>query len=405
MPYHKFKNCLTLLKRGYQVKKIVIISIAVFFTILIFLIVSWKTVPLFKTKQHQKAVAVIATAKSEPDSPVITTPVSATAAPSPTRNQPPSVKAVGIYCTAWIAGSKRMEELISFLKTTKMNAIVIDIKDDTGMLSYPSTIPLAREIGASSRRIANLKELVARLKKENIYPIARQVVFKDPLLASKHKEIAVKSKDGGLWRDRKGMVWVDPNCEQVWKYNLDIAKEVIALGFSEIQFDYVRFLSDGKISQAVYPYSNGDAKEDVIHNFLLYAKKEINALGAPVSADVFGLVLSFPHDNNIGQKLEKLASAVDILCPMVYPSHYPKNSLNIAAPDLHPYQIITQAMQDGLARIKNTKVKFRPWLQDFNLGSKYGRQQIQAQIKALKDNGITEYLMWNPGNHYDPSKY
>jgi hypothetical protein len=383
------------------VKKPIIISVAVAFIVILLLVASWKTIPLFKNLQSQTEKPVIA-AVNPLSTPSATT---ATIIPELKKMRPSTVKAIGIYSTAWIAGSKRMEELISFIKATKMNAVVIDIKDDTGMLSYPSAVPLAQEIGASSKRIANLKELVARLKQENIYPIARQVVFKDPLLASKHLEIAVKSKAGGVWRDRKGMIWVDPNCEKVWKYNLDIAKEVIAMGFSEIQFDYVRFLSDGKISQAIYPYSKGDAKEDVIRNFLLYAKKDINALGVPLSADIFGLVLSYPHDNNIGQKLEKLASAVDILCPMVYPSHYPKDSLNIATPDLHPYEIIDQAMKDGLKRIQTTKVKFRPWLQDFNLGSKYGRQQVQAEIKALKDNGINEYLIWNPGNHYDAAKY
>lgn len=160
----------------------------------------------------------------------------------------------GIYCTSWIAGSQRMNEIVQFIKDNKeINAIVIDVKDDTGIISYPSEIPLANEIGASSKRAPKLKELVAELNKNNIYTIARIVVFKDPLLASKHPEIAVKDRNGGNWRDRKGMVWVDPHCQKVWQYNLDIAKEAVKMGFSEIQFDYVRFLSDGKISNAVYP--------------------------------------------------------------------------------------------------------------------------------------------------------
>jgi hypothetical protein len=316
-----------------------------------------------------------------------------------------SSKVIGIYSTSWIAGSKRMEELIRFIKETKVNAIVIDVKDDTGVISYPSSVPLAQEIGATSKRAPAMKELVARLKQENIYTIARIVVFKDPILANKHLELAVKNKGGGIWRDRKGMIWVDPNCEKVWKYNLDVAKEAIAMGFSEIQFDYVRFLSDGKISQAVYPYSKGDSKEDVIRNFLLYAKKDINALGVPLSADIFGLVLTVPDDLNIGQKLEKIADAVDIISPMTYPSHYPRGTFGIEKPDLHPYEVIDQAMKDGLKRLNNHKVKIRPWLQDFNLGSVYGRKQLQDQIKALADNGIYDYLFWNPNNRYDSSKY
>lgn len=313
----------------------------------------------------------------------------------------------GIYSTSWIAGSKRMEELIRFLGESGYNALVVDLKDDTGIISFPTEIPLAKEINAGSNRISNLQELVTRLKKENIYSIARIVVFKDPLLAKKHPEIAVKDKNGGLWRDRKGMTWVDPNNRLVWKYNLDLAKEAVTMGFSEIQFDYVRFLSDGKISDTIYPYSNGEPKEDVIRNFLLYAKKDLNSLGIPLSADIFGLVLSVPDDLNIGQNLEKIAGAVDIISPMVYPSHYPKGSFQIAEPDLHPYEIVFQALNKGVHRVKklNSQVKFRPWLQDFDLGHPYQRQQLADQIRALKDNGINDWLFWNPKNRYEISRY
>ena len=231
------------------------------------------------------------------------------------------------------------------------------------------------------------------------------MVFKDPLLAKEHPELAVLDKNGGLWHDRKGMVWVDPNSRRVWKYNLDIAKEAVALGFNEIQFDYVRFLSDGKIANCVYPFATGIPKEDVIRDFLLYAKRDLNALGVPLSADIFGLVLSVPDDNNIGQKLEKIAAAVDYISPMVYPSHYPKGTFGINEPDLHPYEVISHAMQDALKRLPGSQAKFRPWLQDFNLGHHYGPEQLALQIKALKENGIQDWLFWNPSNHYEVSKY
>ncbi|HYH01785.1 MAG TPA: putative glycoside hydrolase [Bacillota bacterium] len=382
-------------------KKTLLISLSALLLVVVVFVVT-KQMSFFKNRTNQPAVASKAKIKANVPAP------GKQSAPEETSKQPDpaEIKAIGIYTTAWVAGStKRMDELIQFIKDTKMNSIVIDIKDDTGMLSYPSTVPLAQEIGATSKRIPNLKELVARLKKENIYTIARQVVFKDPLFATKHTEIAVRDKNGSFWRDRKGMIWVDPHSEKVWKYNLDIAKEAIAMGFSEIQFDYVRFLSDGKISNAVYPFSKGELKEDVIRNFLLYTKKDINALGVPLSADIFGLVLTFPHDNNIGQKLEKIAEGVDIICPMVYPSHYPKGTFDIKVPDLKPYEVIDFAMKDGIKRVPLSKVKYRPWIQDFDLGSSYGRDQIQAQIKALKDNGIEEYLIWNPRNRYDASKY
>jgi hypothetical protein len=380
-------------------KKSFLIGLSVLLVAILLVILDKKCITAFKPVPNKPAHTVTS-AVSKPAKPVLPEKL-------PENRVKPAVpaKIMGIYSTSWIAGSKRMEQLIQFIKETHINAIVIDVKDDTGVISYPSSVPLAQEIGATSKRAPGMKELVARLKQENIYTIARIVVFKDPILAKKHLEIAVKNKGGGLWRDRKGMVWVDPNCEKVWKYNLDIAKEAIAMGFSEIQFDYVRFLSDGKISQAVYPYSKGDSKEDVIRNFLLYAKKDINALGVPLSADIFGLVLTVPDDLNIGQKLEKIADAVDIISPMTYPSHYPKGTFGIAKPDLHPYEVIDQAIKDGLKRLANHKVKIRPWLQDFNLGSQYGRKQVQDQIKALADNGIYDYLFWNPNNRYDPSKY
>lgn len=314
---------------------------------------------------------------------------------------------MGVYSTSWIAGSSHIEKIIDFIKATKVNTLVIDVKDDTGYISFPSEDPMAKEIGSGTRRVSNLRELVARLKQANIYTIARIVVFKDPLLAKAHPEIAVKDINGGLWHDRKGMTWVDPNNRTVWNYNIDIAKEAAALGFSEVQFDYVRFLSDGKIKNCVYPYSTGAAKEDVIHDFLATAKQELNARGVPISADIFGLVLSIPDDNNIGQKLEKIATAVDYISPMVYPSHYPQGTFGYADPNAHPYEIVTHAMQDGIERLKKigAQSKLRPWLQDFNLGHPYGREQLAAQIKALQENGVNNWLFWNPSNKYDISKY
>lgn len=178
------------------------------------------------------------------------------------------------------------------------------------------------------------------------------------------------------------------------------------MGFDEIQFDYVRFVSDGLLRNCVYPFSNGTPKEDVIHEFLLYAKKDLNAMGVPLSADIFGLVLSVPDDLNIGQKLEKIADAVDYISPMVYPSHYPKGSFGYNEPNQHPYEVICKALQDGNKRLKGNAAKLRPWLQDFDLGyPPYRSEQITAQIKALEDNGIHDFLFWNPSNRYDPAKY
>ncbi len=354
-----------------------------------------KSIPIKKTLPNPNKQAQV-TQNSTTVKPVTMQALRKFAVPQPLR---------GVYSTAWIAGSQKIDDIISFMKKANLNSLVIDVKDDTGIISFPSEIPLAKEIGARSYRISKLKELVARLRKENIYTIARIVVFKDPLLAQKHTELAVLDKNGGLWRDFKGMIWVDPNNPKVWKYNLDVAKEAVELGFNEIQFDYVRFVSDGKINRCVYPSSKGAPKEDVIRDFLLYAKKDLNAMGVPVSADIFGLVLSVPDDNNIGQKLEKIMTAVDFISPMVYPSHYPKGYFNINEPNLHPYEVVNNSMKDVLRRMPNSQAKIRPWLQDFNLGVHYGRPELNAQIKALSDNGVHDWIFWNPSNRYDASKY
>lgn len=371
----------------------------------IFILVILMKAPFLKPKSQVTAAPEQTNTEVTPQPDNSSTEEQSEALPTPEPKTPPkNIK--GIYVTSWIAGSQRMNDIVQFIKDNKtVNAVVIDVKDDTGIISYPTEIPLAKEIGASSRRAPKLKELVAELNRNGIYTIARIVVFKDPLLASKHLELAVKDKNGGNWRDRKGMVWVDPHCQKIWQYNLEIAKEAVAMGFSEVQFDYVRFISDGKISNAVYPFSKGESKEDVIRNFLAYCKAELLKSNTPVSADIFGLVLSVPDDLNIGQKLEKITDVVDYISPMVYPSHYPKGTFEIDNPDRYPYETIFNAMKDGLKRVPGSKVKFRPWLQDFDLGNSYGREQLQAQIKALADHGIHDWLFWNPSNRYDQTKY
>ena len=312
----------------------------------------------------------------------------------------------GVYATGWIAGSSKwFPRLVDFIQRTQVNSIVIDVKDDEGTLSYKSNVKMVREIGADQAKIMDPTAMMRRLNEEGIWPIARIVAFKDPYLAGKRPDLAVRSKSGGLWRDRKGMTWVDPNNRLIWKYNVAIAKEAVALGFREIQFDYVRFTSDGQISDCLYPFGTVAKKEDVIRDFLAYAREELKPLGVEVSADIFGLVTSAQDDLGIGQRLEKVAESVDIISPMVYPSHYARGSFGLANPDLHPYETVYRGLTDARKRLEGKQVQIRPWLQDFSLGNSYGREQIQAQIRAVHDAGVTEWIFWNPSNRYDASKY
>ncbi|HBL36787.1 MAG TPA: hypothetical protein DDZ55_08255 [Firmicutes bacterium] len=317
---------------------------------------------------------------------------------------PAAVK--GVYTTGWVAGTPSLfNRLLRFVDATEVNSLVIDIKDDTGTLSYQSSLPIVNVLGSWERKIPDVQILLQTLQQKKIYPIARLVLFKDPYLAEKRPELALKQKNGEIWRDRRGLAWVDPYSREVWDYNIQIAKEAIKMGFPEVQFDYVRFASDGDLRNCVYPYADGRAKEDVIKDFLLYAQEELKPLGAVVSADVFGLACSAPDDMFIGQQLEKIAEAVPVISPMVYPSHYAKGSYGLSNPDLKPYETVLRSLQNAKRRLTDYPVTLRPWLQDFSLGSSYGPAQIEAQIQAVYDAGVEEWIFWNPSSRYSTDKY
>lgn len=317
--------------------------------------------------------------------------------------QPENIWAV--YSTGWAAGHPKLfNELLRFIDETCINSLVVDVKDDSGVVSYYSEVPLVQTIGAWRPKM-DPRRILRVLKDHGVYPIARVVVFKDPILAKKRPELAVKNKNGEVWRDHKGLAWVDPNSKEVWDYNIQIAKEAIEIGFPEVQFDYVRYTSDGPIDECVYPFTQGRDKAQVIQDFLEYARKEIEATGAILSADIFGLVCSNPGDLGIGQNLEKMADAVGVLSPMVYPSHYYKGTYGIKNPDAEPYLTVYKSLIDAQKRLKDSQVEIRPWLQDFSLASKYERTEILAQIKAAKDAGVQNWLFWNPSCRYNSANY
>lgn len=314
----------------------------------------------------------------------------------------------GLYCSGWAAGSNSLfQPMIEIIDQTELNAIVIDIKDALGTLSYVSNVPLAQKYQPQEIKIRDISHVMSCLKEKEIFPIARIVVFKDPLIAAAKPEWSVRSKNGGIWRDNKGFAWIDPYNRHYWDYIVDLSREAIELGFEEIQYDYVRFTSDGNIRNCVYPAKNRLSHEELIPDFLEYVKNRLAPYKKPISADVFGLCTSLHDDLGIGQNYEKLAPSVDIICPMVYPSHYLPGNFGLANPDLHPYKTVYRATVDGKTRLEkiDSDTVLRPWLQDFSLGSNYGRQEIQAQIKAVNDAGITQWIFWNPRCRYQLSKY
>lgn len=313
----------------------------------------------------------------------------------------------GLYVNAWSAGSRRrMAALIDLATRTEVNSFVIDIKDATGYVSHRTAVPMAREIGATGEiRIPSMTWLLTQLEEAGIYPIARIVIVKDPLLAAAHPELAVRDTSGGVWEDNNGTVWLNPFNRGVWDYHVDLAREVAEMGFGEIQWDYVRFpdAPASALGRADFPGREGRPRTEAIRDFLAYSRGELSELGVHVTADVFGVTTTATRDVGIGQVWESFIDVVDVALPMVYPSHYWKGSFGYQRPNSYPYEIVRHALEDAIERSAEMEDAgaTRPWLQDFTLGApRYEAPEVRAQIQATYDVGIEEWILWNPGSRY-----
>ncbi len=321
---------------------------------------------------------------------------------------PESVKA--IYMTSWVAGTGYWrEDLAKFIDSTELNAVVIDVKDYSGRVSFETDDPYIKNLGASEKRIPDVKEFIDYLHSKNIYVIARISVFQDPHFVKIHPELAVKKKDGSVWKDYKGITWVDPAAKEFWDYMILLAKASERAGFDELNFDYIRFPSDGNMRDIRYDRKNAaSTSAEVMEEFFAYLRSGLNDVGVPLSADLFGMTTVNYDDLNIGQVLEKTAPYFDHIAPMVYPSHYPTGFNNFKNPALHPYEIVNQAMTVASARLvaaSSTPSKLRPWLQDFDLGANYGEKEIKAQMQAVYDAGLTSWMIWDASNKYTRDAY
>jgi hypothetical protein len=313
----------------------------------------------------------------------------------------------GLYLNAWTAGSsRRMEQLLALARATEINTFVIDIKDASGYVSHATAVAAAREVGATGElRIRRLPALLARLHAEGIYPVARIVVVKDPVLIAARPELAVQDTAGGAWVDSKGFVWLNPYDRRVWDYHVELAREVVALGFPEVQWDYIRFpdAPASDMERALFPGDSLGDRPEAIRQFLAYAREALAESGAHMTADVFGVTTTFRRDVGIGQLWERFIDQVDAALPMVYPSHYWQGSYGFDKPNAHPYEVVRQALEDARARSEAVAGAGRviPWLQDFTLGAPaYGAPEVRAQIQATYDAGLQEWVLWNPSSRY-----
>ena len=336
-----------------------------------------------------------------------------------------------IYMTQCVVGTKAFrEKLVKLIDETEINALVIDVKDYSGRMAFKAEDPFLRESLSDSCRADDMKDFLKYLHEKNIYTIARITVFQDPYLAKKKPQWGVtkKSATSTLWADRKGINFLDPGNRGVWEYVAKMGKESYAIGFDEINFDYIRFPSDGNMSDIYFPASNGRQKREVIKEFWRYLSREFREgeKKIPISADLFGMTTTAEDDLNIGQLFEYALPYFDYVVPMVYPSHYPPNFNGWKNPNAHVYDVVYFTMNAAVRRAEATTTKIalsgssaiasttpplyskpsftskklRTWIQDFDYGGNYGSKEVRDQIQASSDAGVTSYMIWAPSNIY-----
>lgn len=322
----------------------------------------------------------------------------------------------GIYVTGNSAGSSRFESLVELVDSTALNSMVIDVKEDHGNLTFKPEEGSPYE-DISKNYISDPKGMMDLLEEKQIYPIARIVVFKDSVLAEKRPDLSF-TKNGEVWENNKGEAFVNPFSKEVWEYNVEIAKKAAEMGFQEIQFDYVRFpegfeTKDEELEYTLGDYENMDLNNvkkrvEAVSDFVEYANNELEAYDVDVSVDIFGYAATIEETPGIGQNFSRISENVDVISSMIYPSHW-SSYFGIEKPDTEPYNLVNEYAKvenKVLGALEDPPVS-RPWLQDFEAPwlysgatKQYGKEEVEAQIKALYDNGINEFLLWNAGNTY-----
>jgi hypothetical protein len=304
----------------------------------------------------------------------------------------------GVHVTMALAGLEGKIEEYTALKAYGLNTLEVDVKDENGKIGFvsPNMPKLAREVGAA-QPYYDVARVVQTVHAAGMYLIGRVVVMEDPTLSAARPDLALLNPDGSRWLNAGGLGWVNPYDQRVWRYVVGVGKAAAEAGFDEVQFDYVRFPTDGDVSQIIFRHKVKEAKGTTIARFLRYAGSQLHPLGVRVSADVFGLAAT--HDLGIGQVPKKVAPYVDTLYPMVYPSHFGSGEYGIQDPDAYPGRTVARAILDFRRQLKG-KVTLIPWLQDFSLQHQYSLIEVTDQIAATRRQHTGGYLLWNPEGIY-----
>jgi hypothetical protein len=302
----------------------------------------------------------------------------------------------GVHVTVALASIRG--KIQEYLDLPGLNTLEVDVKDENGEVGFvPSSVPLARQIGAAKGYYAP-RRVARAAHRAGAYLIGRIVVFEDPILSERRPALAVRTRDGGVWRDDAGLGWTNPYDRRVWDYNIAIGRAAARAGFDEIQFDYVRFPSDVSVESAVFPRAAGRDPGWTTARFVQYAAKRLRAEGVRVSVDVFGL--SAARDLGIGQFPGRLARYVDAVYPMVYPSHYNEGEYGLANPVGAPGATVARSLVDFKKRLRGTKALLIPWLEDFSFNGEVAPEHVRAQIAAARRHGVKGFLLWNPLGEY-----
>lgn len=316
---------------------------------------------------------------------------------------PKPLKAV--YMSSWAAGNDKFRKhLFDLVDTTEINAVVIDIKDYTGRISFRVEDSFLNEIGSSENRISDIKDFISKLHEKKVYVIGRISCFQDSYLVKVRPDWAVKSQQGGVWADYKGVKWLDAGAKPVWDYLVAIGKQSYAYGFDELNFDYIRYPSDGDMTDVFYSWDDGFTRQEVMKSFFMYLRESFDGTNIPLSIDLFGLTTSASGDLGIGQSLIDALPYFDYVSPMVYPSHFAKGFLGFPKPATHPYEVIKSSMDSAISKANiasSSPEKIRPWLQAFDLGAVYTPAMVRAQIQATYDSGLDSWMLWNAASVYD----
>lgn len=338
---------------------------------------------------------------------------------------PPVVK--GLYMTQCVAGMPALRaDLVNLVERTDLNALVIDIKDYSGDIAFPSENQLLKPFVSTRCGAIDMKSFIKSLHEKGIYVIGRITVFQDPLYAKTFPDQAVQRAGGGVWHDYKGLAFIDVGARGYWDYIIELSRESYAIGFDELNYDYIRYPSDGPMKEAVYAHSASASKEEVLEEFFRYLSRNLRPLGVTLSADLFGYTTVHTDDLGIGQILERALPYFDYIDPMVYPSHYNSGFADLKNVNSDPYKVVYTSLSTAVQRTRATTTqnysfvvspiastspqlyekppynaeKIRPWLQAFDYPIPYTPAMIEAQIKATEDAGLQSYLFWDASNKY-----